>query len=161
MGGDFRSAASRYRRLGEDAAGDTKLIGPFAGTALRVMAADRVRLRSLAYVRDLDDAQVHYAVTRVAENRCLIAWVRHESQARLESYRYALERLLVEAPQNEAVAAERELARLGAQRQALDGIIVSLPNFGCAGSDAELQIEAGTSPDPTSFGKQIPIVAKD
>ena len=77
MGGSFRSPASRYRRVAEDAVADLKLIAPFAGVATRVIAADRVRLRSLAHVRELDQAQIHHAVARVAENRCVIAWVRY------------------------------------------------------------------------------------
>ena len=142
MGGSFRSPASRYRRLSEDAIADLQLIGPFTALAARVIATDRVRLRSLAHVRDLDEAQVHHAVARVAENRCLIAWVRVETLARLESYRYALEHLLIEAPQSEAIAAERALAGLGAHRQMLDALVAPLPSHGlCAGAHDEFHVQ--------------------
>ena len=123
LGGPLRSPASRYRRLSEDAFADAKLIAPFALIASRVIAADAVRLRSIAHVRDLDEGQIYHAAARVAENRCLIAWVRHETLVRLESYRYALEHLFIEAPQNEGIAAEHLLAKLAAHRQSLDALI--------------------------------------
>lgn len=161
MSGAFRSPSSRYRRLSEDAVADLKLIGPFAGVAVRVIAADRVRLQSLAYVRDLKDAEVYHATARVAENRCLIAWVRHETLARLESYRYALEHLLIEAPQGEAIEAERSLARLEVHRRALDGLIgLPVPNALCAGVHDELHV----TPAPRVTGlvpRREPLVAKD
>jgi len=137
MGGSFRSPASRYARLAEDAHADLKLIGPFATRASRVIAADGVRLRSLAYVRSLDEEQVHHAVARVAENRCLIAWVRDESFGRLLAYRYALEHLIIEAPQGEAVPAERLLTSLESHRRILDGLVDPPPSgIGCPGPDA-------------------------
>jgi hypothetical protein len=163
MGGSFRSPASRYRRLSEDAVADLLLIGPFTALAARVIAADRVRLRSLAHVRDLDEAQVHHAVARVAENRCLIAWVRVETLGRLESYRYALEHLLIEAPQNEAMAAERSLAKLGAYRQMLDTLVAPpLPHGLCAGADDVLLVEARPPAPPVGIEpRREPLVVKD
>lgn len=134
MDESFRSPASRYRRVAEDAFADLKLIGPFAARASRVMAADQVRLNSLAHVRSLDEEQVHHALARVAENRCLIAWVRHETHGRLIAYRYALEHLVIEAPQGEAVAAERTLANLEVHRTVLDRLVEpALPGMVCPG----------------------------
>jgi hypothetical protein len=153
VGEPFRSPASRYRRLSEDAVADLKLIGPFAAVAVRVIAADAVRLRGLAHVRDLAEVQVEDALARVAENRCLIAWVRYETLARLDAYRYALERLLIEAPQGEAVAAERSLAKLAAHRRLLDGLV---PGGLCGGVD-ELHVAQGAAVLP---GPE-PLVAKD
>lgn len=116
----IRSPASRYRRLGEDAWSDAELIQPFAALAARVLGSDRVRLKALQFVRDLDEAQVRDAAARVAENRCLIAWVRQETMDRAGAYAYALERLVIEAPQGESVAAERALSHLEARRGLLD-----------------------------------------
>jgi hypothetical protein len=162
MGESFRSPASRYARLAEDAHADLKLIGPFAARAARVIAADAVRLRSLAHVRSLDDEQAALAVARVAENRCLIAWVRDESFGRLVSYRYALEDLIIEAPQGQAVAAERTLATLEAQRRILDGLVgPPLPGLVCRGIDTPvLQIDA-TLPAPELPLEQDAIVARN
>ena len=44
--------------------------------------------------RRSDDDDVRHAAMRVAENRCLIAWVRLETGLRSRRYRYALEHLL-------------------------------------------------------------------
>lgn len=118
-----RSPASRYRRLSEDAVADARLLPPFAAVAARVAAADAVRLRSLPFVQSLDQAQVRDAAMRVAENRCLVAWVRHEAGARAAAYRFALERLVVETPQADAVGPERSLVYLDERRAALEGLL--------------------------------------
>ncbi|MFL5116236.1 MAG: hypothetical protein ACJ8DG_11415, partial [Microvirga sp.] len=106
------SPASRYRRLSEDAAADAKLIDPFAIIAARVVQADAVRLKALGWVQDLTTEEARNAATRVAENRCLIAWIRVEIGRRQEAYAYALQHLFVEAPQGEGIAVERALAKL-------------------------------------------------
>ena len=123
MRGPLASPVSRYRRLGEDVVADAKLVGPFAITAARVNAADDVRLRALPHIRDLSEGEIREAAARVAENRCLIAWVRIETARRTAAYAYALEHLLIEAPQKEAVTAERALAALNVQRHAVDAVV--------------------------------------
>jgi len=136
MGEPIRSPPSRYPRLAEDAVADAKLTAPFTAVASRVIAADAVRLRSLGHVRDIDQIQIAHAVARVAENRCLIAWVRYEMLVRMESYRYALEHLFIEAPQNEGIAAEHSLAKLATYRQMLDALVgAPVPDVLCAGPD--------------------------
>jgi hypothetical protein len=163
MSGDVRSPASRYRRLSEDVAADLKLIGPFAAVAGRVVSADSVRLRSLSYVRDLDEAQTYHAVARVAENRCLIAWVRYETLTRIESYHYALEHLIIEAPQNEAIAAERSLAKLEGHRHTIDPLLGPLiANGVCAGTDEQLYATPLAAPPVAGIAAgREPLVTKD
>lgn len=129
MGAEGRSPASRYRRLGDDIAADARLIAPFASVAGRVLEADRVRLAALPHVRDLRVSEIRDAAARVAENRCLMVWVRREANLRLASYRYALEHLVIEAPQTEAIGAERALTALGGQLQ----LLADLPVTGPAG----------------------------
>ena len=119
----FRSAISRYRRLSDDLVADGRLIPAFAETAARVVRADLTRLQSLPFITTLDDRDVRSAAMRVAENRCLIAWVRLETGARSASYRYALEHLLVAAPEEEAIATERSLAFLESRRHLLDPLL--------------------------------------
>ncbi|ACA15646.1 conserved hypothetical protein [Methylobacterium sp. 4-46] len=123
MAEEARSPVSRYRRLSDDAAADGRLLPAFAETASRVMRADLTRLRSLPFIRTLNDADVRSAALRVAENRCLVAWVRREARLREEGYRYALEHLLVAVPDEEAVGAERVLAFLAARRRLLDPLL--------------------------------------
>lgn len=106
------SPSPLFRRIGEDAAADRKLIPDFVDLASRVLASDVARLQLLVHVRDLDEEQVTNAAARVVENRCLIAWVYAEAQGRAVRYRYALERLAIEAPQAEAAFAEREVLAL-------------------------------------------------
>ena len=117
-----RSPASRYRRLSEDVFADAKLMEPFAFVAARVITADEARLRALAHVRDLTAGQAREAALRVAENRCLIAWVRWEIDGRTAAYRYALEHLFIEAPQTDGVAVERAVRALEERRILLDGL---------------------------------------
>lgn len=131
----FRSPASRYRRLSEDAVADARLIPAFAAVAARVAAADGVRLRGLAHVRTLEADEARQAALRVAENRCLVAWVRFEAGARATAYAYALEHLVIEAPQGEAIPAERALAGLAAQRGILDGLLPEGAAARCGFSD--------------------------
>ena len=145
-----RSPVSRYRTLGEDASADARLIPALAALAARVNEADAARLRSLPFARTLDDGDVRQAASRVAENRCLIAWVRLESGLRLERYRFALEHLFAEAPGPDAVAAERALAMLSARRRLLDPLMPT-------GAAARCGLES--VPEPAAAAG--PLVAKD
>jgi hypothetical protein len=126
------SPAPLFRRIGEDAAADRELIPAFVSLAERVLASDAVRLKLLVHVGDLDEAQVENAVARVVENRCLVAWVYAEAQGRAQRYRYALERLAIEAPQAEAAHAEREIIALEADVSLFEILgIASLRNQRC------------------------------
>jgi hypothetical protein len=85
--------------------------------------ADALRLRSLPFVRVLDDFDVRNAAMRVAENRCLIAWVRLAVGERVARYRYALEHLVIEVPGPEAVGVERTLTALDGRRALLEPLL--------------------------------------
>lgn len=123
ISGSFRSPSSRYGRLSEDATADGRLIPPFAASAARVIEADKLRLRSLPFTKSLNDDDVRDAAMRVAENRCLIAWVRMETGLRVARYRYALEHFIVEMPGREAVGAERAVTFLDERRPILAGLL--------------------------------------
>lgn len=118
-----RSQVPLYRRLSEDAGADARLIPAFAEIAARVIAADARRLRSLPFARSLQDGDVREAALRVAENRCLIAWVRLEAGVRTGRYRYALEHLFAALPGSGGVEAERAIAGLSARRPLLDPLL--------------------------------------
>lgn len=124
MGVRARSPASRFRRIGEDAAADAGLIAPFAEVASRVIAADEARMKSIAFVEDVSDREIANAVARVAENRCLIAWVREELAERTDSYSYAVEHAFVAMPQEQAIATERAIRDLDRHRSVLAGLPV-------------------------------------
>jgi hypothetical protein len=125
MNEDFASGASRFRRIGEDAEADLLLIDPFHAVAARVVAADRARLSSLAFMRELSEEEIAQAAARVAENRCLIAWVRTSLHERTESYRYAVEHAFVMMPQGEALGAERAVRALDVHRRSLNALPVA------------------------------------
>jgi len=124
LGEPFRSPASRFRRIGEDAEADARLIGPFAGVARHVLDADRLRLKSLGLVAQVTGPEIADATARAAENRCLIAWVRHAAGERIAGYRYAVEHAFIEMPQAQAVDAERAIGALSMQRGILDALPV-------------------------------------
>jgi hypothetical protein len=147
--GGFASPASRYRRIGEDAAADAALVAPFAADAAIVLEADRVRLRGLAAIPGVTEAEAAEARARVAENRCLIAWVRAETARRVAGYAYAVEHAFLAMPQAEAVAAERAVRSLAAQRRLLDALPVAGEGGGLCG---------GPAPPPVRSAR--PVVAK-
>ncbi len=76
------------------------------------------------HVRTLEDRQAEEAASRVAENRCLVAWIRAEANERGERYRYALERLAIEAPMRQAIEVERALTSFGPVVATLDTLPV-------------------------------------
>ena len=123
MADPARSQVPLYRRLSEDAGADGRLIPAFAEIAARVVVADTRRLRSLPFARSLADGDVREAALRVAENRCLIAWVRLEAEVRVGRYRYALEHLFAVLPGTEGIEAERAIAFLDARRPLLDPLL--------------------------------------
>ena len=133
VAGEGRSALSLYRRLGNDAAADAGLVAPFAATASRVVRADALRLATVSHVTGLSAGEVRDAEARVVENRCLVAWVAAAARFRVESYRSALERLVVTVPDDEAVPAERAVARLAASRGPLEALAAGLPGPPCLG----------------------------
>jgi hypothetical protein len=153
-----RSPTSRYRRLSQDIFADAKLMEPFAFTAARVLKADEARLRGLAYVQGLTPAQAREAALRVAENRCLIAWVRWEIEARTMGYRYALEHLFIEAPQADGVAVERALRGLEGRRAIIDALPGGPWPPACGVPAAPEAMAAATALSPPSAG---PVVVKD
>ena len=113
--GSFVSQASRYNRLAEDANADRLLIAPFRGNAFRVVAADRVRLRTVDGSPLVPPDKREPAFARVVENEGLILWVCERVSFRVASYRYALANLVVETPSREAIRAERALMALEAE----------------------------------------------
>ncbi|GJD33652.1 hypothetical protein [Methylobacterium aerolatum] len=147
----FRSPVSRYRRLTDDAVADARLVPPFTALAARVADADARRLRSLPFARTLKDDDIREAAMRVAENRCLVAWVRLEAGRRLEGYRYALEHLFAEAPDPAAAEAERALAMLAGRRPLFDPLLPP---------DAATRCGFVPAPAPVAVVK-TPLVTKD
>jgi hypothetical protein len=130
--GSYASQASRYARLAEDVNADRLLIGPFRANAMRVVAMDRVRLRTAEGSPLVPGEKQEPAFARVVENEGLILWVCERVGFRIESYRYALANLVVEMPSREAVRAERAIMALEAEA----GPLCKLPLIGVFGDKA-------------------------
>ena len=108
----YRSQTARYNRLIEDMRNDVIRLDPFFETARYVLDMDRKREKALAYVSGLTVEERNNTLTRIAENRNIVLWVQGSIQERAESYKVALERMVIAAPSPVAVEAERALTLL-------------------------------------------------
>src|ERR1700691_4904444 len=110
-----RSDASRYAQLIDDVRDDITRFDPFFATAARVFDLDRKRNASLAHISELSPRERADAVARMEENSLIVQWVQQCLEQRISSYRWALERLVVQAPDNMAADADRLINELAAQ----------------------------------------------
>jgi len=110
-----RSHASRYAQLNDDVRDDLTRFEPFYATAIRVLDLDRKRNASLAYVSQLSPRERADAIARMEENTLIVQWVQQCLERRVSSYRWALERLVIQAPDSMAADADRLISELAAQ----------------------------------------------
>ncbi|MGH6717217.1 MAG: hypothetical protein ACREDC_13605, partial [Bradyrhizobium sp.] len=110
-----RSDSSRYAQLIDDLRDDITRFESFYGAALPVMDLDRKRYASLARISDLSPHERADALARMRENALIVRWVRQCLAQRVSSYRWALERLVLQAPDNMAATADRLIGELAAQ----------------------------------------------
>jgi hypothetical protein len=110
-----RSPESRYQQLIDDARNDMTRLQQFLPVAGRVLDIDDKRGKSMAFVPTLGDAERALALTRIAENKCIVQWVYRSLIDRAASYRFALEHLVVALPTPMALEAERVLTQLNAR----------------------------------------------
>ncbi|MFA6266597.1 MAG: hypothetical protein WC670_12920 [Pseudolabrys sp.] len=113
MSGEVRSPSSRYALLTDDIRNDGERLPQFFETAGRVVDFDVKRKKSLAFVRGLTEAERTNTFNRIRENDRVLSLVRVSLTRRVASYRYALERLVISSPSQQAVQAEQALNRLG------------------------------------------------
>lgn len=104
-----RSPSSRYSLLIDDIRNDITRLSQFFETAGRVTDIDLKRQKSLTYVSALNKKERVNALRRIRENAHVIAIVRQSLYDRLASYRFALERLVIITPSQQAVEAERSI----------------------------------------------------
>ena len=110
-----RSPTSRYNVLIDDIRNDSERLPQFFSTAGRVIDMDIKRKKSLAFVRGLSDAERANTLNRIRENDRVVGLVRISLERRVASYRYALERLVIASPSQDAVTAEQMLNKLGTE----------------------------------------------
>lgn len=108
----YRSQTARYNRLIEDIRSDVMRIDPFFSAARYVIHMDQKREKALDHVTRLTAEERGNTLQRIAENRNIVLWVQGSLQERAESYRVALERMVIAAPSPVAVEAERALTLL-------------------------------------------------
>jgi len=109
-----RSHASRYAVLTDDVRNDITRFEPFYASAGRVIELDRKRNASLKLVSELSPRERADAVARMEENTCIVQWVQQSLERRISSYRWALERLVIQAPDSIAADADRLIKELAA-----------------------------------------------
>jgi hypothetical protein len=119
-----RSHASRYAVLMDDVRNDILRFEAFYGTAMRVNELDRKRAASLKLVSALEPAERADALARIDENALIVQWVEQCLQRRVSSYKWALERLVIHAPDNIAASADMLITELGSQANAAAGTVV-------------------------------------
>ena len=123
-----RSHMSRYSVLIDDVRSDITRFEPFYINAARVIELDRKRNASMKLVSELSPRERDDAVARMAENACIVQWVQHGLERRVSSSRWALERLVIQAPDGIAADADRLIKEL-AVHSANPPV---LPETGCA-----------------------------
>ena len=80
-----------------------------------VIELDRKRNASLKLVSELSPREQADAVARMEENALIVQWVQQCLERRISSYRWALERLVVQAPDTIAADADRLIGELAAK----------------------------------------------
>jgi hypothetical protein len=110
-----RSHSSRYSNLIDDVRDDITRFEPFFASAVKVLDLDRKRNASLSRVSELSPRERDDAVARMRENTLIVQWVEQCLERRVSSYRWALERLVIQAPDGMAADADRLIGELAAQ----------------------------------------------
>jgi len=118
-----RSHASRYAVLMDDVRDDILRFEAFYSTASRVVELDRKRAASLRLVSALEPKERADAGARMDENALIVQWVEQCLQRRVASYKWALERLVIHAPDGAAANADMLINRLASQANAAAGTI--------------------------------------
>jgi hypothetical protein len=110
-----RSPSVRYARLMDDVRNDMTQLPQFFETATRVLDIDQKRRKSMALISALSPAERKNAEQRMRENASIVVLVREKLTQREASYRFALERLVIQTPSGQAADVERSINQLQAQ----------------------------------------------
>lgn len=110
-----RSHASRYSQLIDDVRNDLTRFDPFYAAAGNVLDLDRRRNASLRLIQDVSPRERDDAIARMRENTLIVQWVEECLRRRVSSYRWALERLVLQAPDGLASTADILINELAAR----------------------------------------------
>jgi hypothetical protein len=112
----------------EDVRDDLTRIEPFFQVATRVFDMDSKRNQARPIISGLSPRENDDAKARMTENAMVVKWVQHCLKQRAASYRWALERLVLQAPDPMVADADRLIVLLESQaapRVAGGGVVVS------------------------------------
>ena len=107
-----RSQAAAYGGLIEDVRNDGVMLDQFMPVALKVNDLDLKRNKSFVFVADLSPREYDDAQARMRENVLVVQWAQQCLQQRVASYRWALDRLVIQAPDPMAADADRLIVQL-------------------------------------------------
>ncbi len=110
-----RSHSSRYSQLIDDLRDDITRFELFYASAIPVLDLDRKRNATLPHISELSPRERADAAARMQENSLIVQWVQQCLERRVSSYRWALERLVLQAPDSLAADADRLISELAAQ----------------------------------------------
>ena len=105
----YASSRIRFRTIADDANTDVDTAPSTFASICRVLEVDRQRATASFELHGLGSKQV---AERHAENEMFIAWFTRALRYRYDSYNFALDRLLVETPHEEAIEADAEISSL-------------------------------------------------
>jgi hypothetical protein len=109
------SPSSHYSQLSDDVRNDSTRMPQFFETAWRVFDIDQKRQKSLVYVSAISPTELTNARLRMHENESIVALVRAKLTERESSYRFALERLVIKTPSQQAVEVEHAIDQMQAE----------------------------------------------
>jgi hypothetical protein len=107
-----RSHTSRYAVLMDDVRNDLVQFDPFYTAAERVLELDKKRAAAMNILAELSPAERADSIARMEENALIVQWVQQCLRRRVASYRWALERLVIHAPDNVAANADMLITEL-------------------------------------------------
>jgi hypothetical protein len=107
-----RSQVSAYAGLIEDVRNDGYMLDQLLPVAERVNDLDIKRNKALSYITELSPRERDDAQARMRENVLVVQWAQQCLQQRVSSYRWALERLVIHAPDAMAADADRLIGQL-------------------------------------------------
>ncbi|MBN8982122.1 MAG: hypothetical protein J0I29_12740 [Rhizobiales bacterium] len=113
-----RSQVSAYAGLIEDVRNDGVMLDRFLPVAVQVNDLDIKRNKALSYITELSPREYGDAQARMRENVLVVQWAQQCLQQRVAAYRWALERLVIQAPDPMAADADRLIAQLSERASA-------------------------------------------
>lgn len=113
-----RSQVSAYAGLIEDVRNDGVMLDRFLPVAMQVNDLDIKRNKALSYITDISPRERGDAQARMRENVLVVQWAQLCLQQRVSSYRWALERLVIQAPDLMAADADRLIGQLSERANA-------------------------------------------